>query len=98
MSVEARAHLDCAIASGARELEVRAYLLAHPELDEDEKKRLRALCRFLNDENERAMELWFEARVASGFAAEMPAGRATELRRDVDDVDLDLWGQPESLL
>ena len=96
MSVEARAHLDCAIASGARELEVRAYLLAHPELDEDEKKRLRALCRFLDDENERAMDLWFEARVASGFATDSPTRTATASRRDVDD--LDLWGQPESLL
>lgn len=63
MSVEARAHLDAALAAGERELEVRAYLLAHPELPAEEQTRLRALCRFLDSENERAMAKWWQSVV-----------------------------------
>ena len=63
MSSAQRAHLDAAIAAGDQELEVRAHLLAHPELPEDEKNRLRALARYLDSQNERAMEKWWQAVV-----------------------------------
>ena len=76
---------------------VRAHLLAHPELEQDEKNRLRALCRFLDQENERAMERWFEARVACGFAEDTPPTPrpASTPRRDVDDDD---WSPQRSLI
>lgn len=99
MSVEARAHLDAALAAGERELEVRAHLLAHPELPAEEQTRLRALCRFLDAQNEQAMGRWFASRVASGFAVDAPARLPTAPpRRDVDDFEPDLWGFPEPLL
>ena len=89
MSIEARAHLDAALAAGEQELEVRAHLLAHPDLPAEEQAKLRALCRFLDGENGRAMERWFASRVASGFAddARVRVAAKPQARRDVDDAD-----------
>lgn len=69
----------------AKQLEVLAYLRAHPELDADEQAKLRKLCAFLEDEGERLTEQWFEARVASGFSDDPPPAPRAAQRRDVDD-------------
>lgn len=97
MSVEARAHLDAALSAGQRELEVRAYLLAHPDLPTEERVKLRALCRFLDAENERATDKWFASRVASGFAddSRVLMTAKPQTRRDVDDADP--WQPVDSL-